>query len=63
MTARHAAALDCDLCERSLTWDVSVTDTTMRAVAKLKGWRRDKIGRDVCGDHPRLNQRNRKKEK
>ena len=60
MTALHFSRLDCDICGKSLTWAFTVSGTGMRTVGKTKGWRRDKLGRDICEDHPRLNERGRR---
>lgn len=54
MTAIRSITLRCDLC--SSRYDEGwPTAYEARMYAKIdKGWRRDKIGRDVCPAHPKL---------
>jgi len=49
--------LVCDVCPANDTCGCSATGTTaaiLRRSAKLSGWRKDKLGRDVCPRHPKL---------
>lgn len=43
----------CDMCPEVLRVHAS-TQTAARKYARDNGWRRDKIGRDVCSGHPKL---------
>lgn len=58
MAVEHRTALKCDLCPHQITWQLPLSQTAARQAAKQKyGWRTDKLNRDVCGRHPKLNQR------
>lgn len=53
MSARSRVTLHCDLCPALMDFWGSATQA--RAFARLQnGWRRDKLGRDICPAHPRL---------
>lgn len=57
MTALRRVFLFCDLCQDFLDTDAVPphrTATEARESARRKGWRRDKLGRDVCPGHPKL---------
>lgn len=59
--------LTCDLCpppefklgetpdtSRYFRHYAAETITELRRLAKMKGWRRDKLNRDICPKHPKL---------
>lgn len=49
--------LHCDMdCPNALTWDTDayLPRATAEALARAEGWRKDKLGRHVCGAHPKL---------
>jgi hypothetical protein len=49
--------LVCDVCPQDDSRGCMATGTTaaiLRQSAKLKGWRKDKLGRDICPKHPKL---------
>ncbi len=57
MTALRRIFLRCDLCEEfldSATVPSAWTVPEAREQARRAGWRRDKLGRDVCSAHPKL---------
>jgi hypothetical protein len=61
MSVQHSTVLRCDLCPATVTWESGVSITAARQAAKQRyGWRKDKLGRDVCPGHPRLNQKTEK---
>jgi hypothetical protein len=57
MTVRRRIELVCDVCPavtaQRLFFSVPTT-TEARKRARVGGWRRDKMGRDVCPKHPKL---------
>jgi hypothetical protein len=58
MSISHRTTLACDLCPAAVSWESSVSKTLARQAAKGRyGWRVDKLNRDVCQLHPRMNQR------
>jgi hypothetical protein len=64
MSVQHTTKLTCEMCGRSVTWPSYTSATGARRAAKeMFGWRRDKLGRDVCGKHPRLSPQKKTKEK
>jgi hypothetical protein len=64
---RQGPVLKCDLCPEPdwrlgdpadtsrffRDWN-AWTVTELRSLAKRKGWRRDKLNRDICPKHPKL---------
>ncbi len=63
MSGSGRSTLVCDICGDALVWSVPVTKKTARAIGKPKGWRVDKLNRDVCEKHPTLKPRKTDKEK
>lgn len=54
-TVRTQGILVCDLCNEVLTVLGATSNTATRTYARQRqGWRRDKIGWDVCPAHPKL---------
>lgn len=57
MTAVVSVNLACDVCGEFWNMDSTPPDSTAtsaRRAARRDGWRRDKLGRDVCPAHPKL---------
>lgn len=57
MTALRRIFLRCDICGEFFDWSTvpdARTAPEAREQAKRSGWRRDKLGRDVCFGHPKL---------
>lgn len=53
MTAQTRITLSCDLCGSFMDlWCSSATAARLRA--RVQGWRRDRLGRDLCANHPKL---------
>lgn len=49
--------LKCDLCPEDDSCGCSATGTTaavLRKSVRRLGWRKDKLGRDICPRHPKL---------
>lgn len=48
--------LTCDMpeCGSERRWPVDLTKATAEALVRREGWRKDKLGRNVCGAHPKL---------
>lgn len=48
-------ALKCDLCENTLRWYGHMSKALAERTARdTHGWRKDKLGRNVCAEHPKL---------
>lgn len=57
MTATVSVNLTCDMCGGLLSLDSTPpynTVTRARQAARRYGWRKDKLGRDVCPEHLKL---------
>jgi hypothetical protein len=54
MSALHRVCLYCDLCSSGCLGHHTASVTLARIYARTQGWRRDKLGRDVCPRHPKL---------
>lgn len=65
MSYSRTVTLHCDLCREELTWMSKGTPaaslTVVRTAAKKRGWRVDKLNRDVCSYHPPLKPQKREK--
>jgi hypothetical protein len=47
--------LRCDLCTRSMRWHGHLSRASAERLARSEeGWRKDKLGRNVCDEHPKL---------
>lgn len=46
--------LTCDLCPETVTWYGHLPRAMAERLAREKGWRKDKLGRNVCPAHPKL---------
>lgn len=46
--------LCCDLCTAAFRWNGHLPRAMAERKAREKGWRRDKLGRNVCPVHPKL---------
>jgi hypothetical protein len=54
MTATYRVCLHCELCKSGCLGFHGSSATEARKFARTQGWRRDKIGRDICPRHPKL---------
>lgn len=58
MSIQHTAKtrLSCDMepCPSYLHWDAYLSRAGAERVARDNGWRKDKLGRNVCPAHPKL---------
>lgn len=45
---------DMDTCLAYLQWSSYVSKGMAEGVARVAGWRKDKLGRNVCPAHPKL---------
>jgi hypothetical protein len=57
VSRRVRSTLECDLCDWAIIWKTNVSRTMARRVARTRGWRIDKLNRDVCDRHPRPNRK------
>lgn len=54
MTVSMRATVHCDLCpQHRYVWSPSATGARDH-LKQNDGWRRDKLGRDICPAHPKL---------
>jgi len=52
---RTVTRLRCDLCPDTwLGWNGNLPKVAAEQQAREKGWRKDKLGRNVCPAHPKL---------
>lgn len=46
--------LRCDLCSETMRWYGHLSRVMSERQARDNGWRKDKLGRNVCPAHPKL---------
>lgn len=46
--------LRCDLCPEAMRWYGHLSRAMAEKRARESGWRKDKLGRNLCPAHPRL---------
>lgn len=54
MAIRKILFVTCDICGHVTASGSTGNAVEARVKARSEGWRRDKLGRDICSDHPKL---------
>lgn len=53
-SARTILHCDMDACLARVTWTTYLSRSGAETHARSEGWRKDKLGRNVCPAHPKL---------
>jgi hypothetical protein len=52
--SRTTLHCDMDTCLARMVWSGYLSRASAEALARDKGWRKDKLGRNICASHPKL---------